>query len=742
MLENKHGKERFLIVLLALAISIIAILNSRSNITKEIQAQLYGNLRDVAVQNDATIERLLEDRQQILFKIADEIESKGFQFTTEEDIWSTVEWLKNYNKLYDFKRMGIIATDGVVYTTDGYSEMVKDEPYQYGIQGMPNISSTMVEKMGKEELINVFSVPVFMKDGKTVKGILFATYRTANFGELLDIDSFNENGYSYIVQKDGSVVVGSAKSPLYGSKNVFDTMLVHSQDNAAAIERLRTGMWNKQSGYEKFYIMGDRSMYYTPIDVEYINKEWYLFTIVPTDVLNQKVDSLLDQQDMLIIVAAVTILCLVVYFLLTYRSDEKLLKDMAYCDPLTGGNNMHAFREQLKNRKLNWGFVVSIDLNDFKLVNSVCGIAKGDETIKAVWEIISSRVGEREFAAHGGGDHYVMYLQEVYKVRLLERLTDITEAIEGIADQLEIISIHPYFGIYEIKEQLNPEEAYNYANQAKKLVKGNKTKNVAFYEEINFKQIMTNKELVDSFKTAIENEEFQVWYQPKFCGDTAEIVGAEALVRWRKSDGTLVPPYQFIPLFESNGMIITLDQYVFNKVCEQQKRWEREGKKILPVSVNISRASLYFGKIVERYRDIARNHDVDLKMVPLEITESATIKNTKVKELVERFRDAGFILCLDDFGNGYSSLAMLNLIRFDVLKLDKMLVDYIGDPHGEQLVTYTIKLAKSMGMSVVAEGVETLKQVEFLNAQGCDEIQGYFFSKPVTLDKFSCMLDI
>ena len=121
MLENKHGKERFLIVLLALAISIIAILNSRSNITKEIQAQLYGNLRDVAVQNDATIERLLEDRQQILFKIADEIESKGFQITTEEDIWSTVEWLKNYNKLYDFKRMGIIATDGVVYTTDGYS---------------------------------------------------------------------------------------------------------------------------------------------------------------------------------------------------------------------------------------------------------------------------------------------------------------------------------------------------------------------------------------------------------------------------------------------------------------------------------------------------------------------------------------------------------------------------------------------------------------------------------------------
>ena len=742
MRDNKHGKVRFIVLVIALAISIIAVLNSRNNIKQEIQAQLYGNLKDVASQNDATIERLLEDRQQILHNIVKEIEKNEFQFTTAEDIWGVVEWLKHYSTLYDFKRMGIIAPDGNTYTTDGYLQIIKDEPYQYGMQGLAHISSTMTEAMGKEEGVNVFSVPIFMKDGKTVKGILFATYRTENFRELLDINSFNENGYSYIVQKDGSVIVGSKKSPIYGSKNVFDTMLAYSLDNKEIVERMQSAMWNQQSGYESIYILGDRSLYYTPIEIEYTNKGWYLFTIVPTKVLNEKVASLITQQDLLIIVVAVTILCLVLYIVMTYRGDEKLLKDMAYLDPLTNGNNMHAYREGLKQRKVTWGFVISVDLNDFKLVNSVCGISKGDETIKKVWEIINSSVGARELAAHGGGDHYVMYLQEVYRNHLVERLGEITEKIESVAEELEIISIHPYFGIYELKSVLDPEEAYNYANQAKKLVKGDKTKNIAFYDEINFQQIIDNKELVDSFKMAIEKEEFQVWYQPKFCGEIAQIVGAEALVRWRKSDGTLVPPYQFIPLFESNGMIITLDQYVFNKVCAQQKRWEKEGKKILPVSVNISRASLYFGNIVDKYRDIARNHDIDMKMVPLEITESATIKNTKVKELVERFREVGFLLCLDDFGNGYSSLAMLNLIRFDVLKLDKMLVDYIGDPHGQQLVTYTIKLAKSMGMCVVAEGVESLSQVEFLNAQGCDEIQGYFFSKPVTLEKFTSMLDI
>lgn len=742
MQKNKHGKMRFLVILVAVAISVIAITNSRGSISEEIQSQIYGNLKDVAAQNDTTIERLLEDRQQILLNIADEIEANAFEFTTEEEIWEVVEWLKNYNKLYDFKRMGIIATDGTTYTTDGFKQLIKDEPYQYGMQGLTNISSTLTEKMGVEEQVNVFSVPIFMKDGKTVKGILYATYRTENFRELLDINSFNDNGYSYIVQKDGTVIVGSEKSPMYGCSNVFDTMMAHSKDNVAIVERMRAAMWNRQSGYEVLYIMGERSLYYTPIATEHINKDWYLFTIVPTNVLNEKVESLIAQQDLLIFVVAITILCLVIYFVVTYRNDDKLLRNMAYMDALTGGNNMHAYREHLKSRKLRWGFVVSVDLSDFKLVNSVCGIEKGDEVIKKVWEIISTNVTDREFAAHGGGDHFVMYLQEVYQSHLLERLQQITEEVEAVSEELGIISIHPYFGIYEMRDIVDPEEAYNYANQAKKEVKGDKIKNVAFYDEINFKKIMDNKALVDSFKSAIEKEEFQIWYQPKFCGNTAKIVGAEALVRWRKSDGTVVSPGQFIPLFESNGMIITLDQYVFSKVCEQQKRWEREGVKIIPISVNISRASLYWGNIVNKYRDIARNYDIDLKMVPLEITESATIKNSQVKELVEKFRDAGFVLCLDDFGNGYSSLAMLNLIRFDVLKLDKALVDYIGDAHGEQLVKYTIRVAQGMGMHVVAEGVETLEQVEFLNAQGCDEIQGYFFSKPVALEKFTSMLVI
>ena len=227
-----------------------------------------------------------------------------------------------------------------------------------------------------------------------------------------------------------------------------------------------------------------------------------------------------------------------------------------------------------------------------------------------------------------------------------------------------------------------------------------------------------------------------MWYQPKYKSIDETVVGAEALVRWRKEDGTLRQPFTFIPLFEKNGLIANLDEYVFRMVCLQQKKWEKEGRHIFPISVNISRASLYYDDIVQRYQNILYDTGIKPELVPLEITESATVDNSQIKRLVERFRNVGFPIHLDDFGNGYSALSTLNMMHFDTLKLDKGLVDFIGDSNGEKLLGYTIKLAKSLGMRITAEGVEYKKQVEFLQNLECDEIQGYYFSKPLPLEEF------
>lgn len=740
MLKRKHSKKRFFVVIIAVAISLLAIFISRKNIENEMQIQLHENLRDVAVQNQVTIESLLNSKQDMLRKIAEQISNSSFQFESAEDFWRIVDWLQYINSIYDFKRMGIIAADGTAYTTDGYAVMLKDEPYWYGIEGMENISSTLTDAVGTAEPINVFSVPIFGEDGKTVHGILFATYRTENFKQLLNIDSFNGEGYSYIVRKNGNVITDSAQSPMYGTTNVFDTMLAYSNSNKSVVENLMSEMEKGESGYETFYSTNARSLYYTPLNVDAVNQTWYLFTIVPAGVLEEKAETVFFYQDLLVLVVALAMTGLVLYFVITYQRDERLLRNMAYIDPLTNGNNRPALYDQLRTRGVHWGYMVALDINDFKLVNSICGINKGNEAIIRIWQILDSNMGPREVAAHLGGDHYVMYMQEVYRDKLISRIQKISSEIEALAEELQIINIFPYFGIYEINKNREPEENYNCAEQAKKLVKGNKNKNWAFYDDINFEKMVEDKQLVDSFKSAIENNEFEIWYQPKYSANTSQMVGAEALVRWRKSDGTLIPPYRFIPIFEGNGMIVTLDEYVFRKVCEQQRQWQIEGKKAFPISVNVSRASLYFSDIVDKYKKIVSSCNISTKLVPLELTESATSNNSQIRGLIERFREAGFSLHLDDFGSGYSSLAMLNLIHFDVLKLDKSLVDSIGDKDGEKLVVYTIKLAKSMGMSITAEGVETKSQVEFLDKLECDEIQGYYFSKPLPVEDFDALL--
>ena len=213
------------------------------------------------------------------------------------------------------------------------------------------------------------------------------------------------------------------------------------------------------------------------------------------------------------------------------------------------------------------------------------------------------------------------------------------------------------------------------------------------------------------------------------------MVGAEALVRWKMDDGSFISPGEFIPIFERDGLIVQLDEYVFREVCEQMSRWRESGVTLFPVSVNLSRASLHEEGTVEKYTRIIEEYDIPKEYVPLEITESATIYSREIEGLMDNLKRKGFALHMDDFGSGVSSLASINILPFDVVKLDKGLIDLIGDRSGDELVRHTIELSHFNEMTVVAEGVETENQLELLKKLNCDTIQGYFFSPPVPSDK-------
>ena len=316
-----------------------------------------------------------------------------------------------------------------------------------------------------------------------------------------------------------------------------------------------------------------------------------------------------------------------------------------------------------------------------------------------------------------------------------ERRKELVKDIKKIGEESKVaIRSIRRDGIDEAKaKQKNSEITEDDLKVAEDQIQKLTDKKVAEIQAKNF-------EMESAFESAIAKEDFEVWFQPKYSTKTKTVVGAEALIRWRGKDGNLISPAEFIPLFETDGLIPILDEYVFKKVCDYQKMRLEKGKIIVPISVNLSRASMFKKDFIKNYAKIANDMGISRSCVPIEITESMAVKSSSVKSFAEELINEGFSLHMDDFGAGYSSLASLQILRFDVIKLDKSLIDFIGTQSGESLIKHTVAFAKESGMKVVAEGVEKKEQLDFLRKINCDYIQGFYFAAPMPQKEFDKLL--
>ena len=285
------------------------------------------------------------------------------------------------------------------------------------------------------------------------------------------------------------------------------------------------------------------------------------------------------------------------------------------------------------------------------------------------------------------------------------------------------------------------EEIIAKTNYALSTIRADSHEDYVEFDQAIVDRMQWEETVETNFDRVLAAEEFKVWYQPKYSVRTGQIVGAEALVRWQPKEGKTVTPDRFVPVLERCGKIDRLDEYVFCRVCALQQRLRAEGKGELPISVNLSRASMFSGGIAENYAGIAQQYAVPPHTVPIEITESAAVRAAAIEDFAGELIRNGFVLHMDDFGSGYSSLASLQVIPFECIKLDKTLVDNIGRDAGDNLLKHTIAFAKESGKKVIAEGVETYEQYTFLKIAGCDAIQGYYFSKPVEEAAFTELLN-
>lgn len=404
-------------------------------------------------------------------------------------------------------------------------------------------------------------------------------------------------------------------------------------------------------------------------------------------------------------------------------------------DDLMGIYNRRAFQhhaEALLNADTEsiYDLVIS-DVDKFKLVNDIYGEKAADEVLKSLADFLQAHLNITLFGRYGS-DQFI-WLQKS-EPDCGEKITRVLADFRAVSP---VPNITVQCGIYTCADKnVSMTHMCDNAIFALRSIKTSFSKTVAFYDGPVSQQHYREQMYAARFPEALKNKEFEVWYQPKYDPITEKVMGAEALVRWRNPDGSLNMPGEFLGVFEANGMISQLDAYVFRSVCQQQKKWKDMGLQLFPISVNLSRNSMHQKELAAIYAGIAAEYGIAPTLLPIEITETTATDSIQIQEYALELHRAGFPLHMDDFGSERSSLQTLNMLDFDVVKLDKGLIDFIGSPEGEHILTYTMALSAELGLRVVAEGAETRQQVDFLIENGCDLIQGYYFSRPLPVEAF------
>lgn len=304
--------------------------------------------------------------------------------------------------------------------------------------------------------------------------------------------------------------------------------------------------------------------------------------------------------------------------------------------------------------------------------------------------------------------------------------------------------IVPNLGLYVIEDNNLPMETiFNRATLASNYSKGNYVKFYTFYNDKMSKAIIHEQEIINDMKCAIEKEQFDLYFQPKYSLENNKPYGAEALVRWFHPTKGMVMPGEFIPVLEKNGYISKLDYYVWEKACKYLRKWMDEGRTPYSISVNVSRVNMYNPKIVDIIKGLTDKYNVPPALLNLELTESAYVENPVViKDIITKLQLYGFIILMDDFGSGYSSLNTLKDISVDILKVDMRFLSNTDIPgRGDNILASVIRMAKWINLPVVVEGVETYEQARFLRSIGCDYVQGYYFASPMPVEDYLKLID-
>ena len=703
-------------------------LDNKSEFISASAASLSGN--------EKSFEKLLAKKAKKLKKIA---ESGGFERLLISDV--------NGNA-YDYK--------GNTFTVSGIGYFNRALAGESGIS--EKAQGGILEK-NKQAV--VYYAPITGEKGiiAVLLGFAPAELTLSNYTE------YDMNPYSgmYILDRSGNTVMTSltasgksfynfAKSSRYadGTDPGYRKVETRTEEQSGEDEkspkalRITTGYYagniTNSGGFLSWLGTHDK------VSSIYLKKKlstngWTLFYVRSVELSESTVSFIILSRVLLFGIVVLFLVAIIIMLILQRRSDKEVTF-LAYKDEITGRANWQKFVAVCNSRlagKSWWNSkhaALCININRFTIYNDYYGHKTGDRLLRYLAETLDMMCSSREISARRGRDIFVVLWNYSSPEELKKRMEDLFSLIkDGPNSENVSLSVGVYLLAEDDKDVIH---AVDMAIIAEQTIEDAKVNTVAYFDDKIRAKMTEEHELEKRMHTALENDEFKLFIQPKHRVCDGALGGAEALVRWISPEKGFISPGKFIPLFEKNGFVGPVDNYILEQLCIFQRNRLRKGYKTVPISVNVSRVQLSDPNLVDEICKIVDKHSVPHKFIDIELTESACFDDMDILiNTITKLRSMGFPVSMDDFGSGYSSLNLLKELPFDTLKIDGEFFRNVTDANRANIVVKNIiDLAKSLNMTVVAEGIEKQEQVDFLKTTECDLIQGYYYSKPISAKEF------
>ena len=651
--------------------------------------------------------------------------------------------LKVLEETGEFSYAYYISNRGIKYRPDGALNSVVMNRYSDLVD--PNSNMTVYRNFEPERSNDEVCFAASVSKNGLIQGYVIGV---ATAGKMLETNTSNASSMiaeRYLTDRQGNIVAYSKNDKVYDGtgKNIFDLLTRDSIDDYAA-EQVREEVLNEvnpQGIVTRDISVDGRKGHALYKQLSGVS-DWAIYYIIYVDDVRESIMPILVE-GFVSMFMVILIMSLMIIFVIRYiQGEQKKVYELAYVDDLTRAPNENAFKEKatellMENPDVPY-ILTCFDIMNFRYINEGYGHLKADMLLRDIAVVLRESYTYQETFGRLSADRFVGLC--VDDGREEDRKKFIDERLERASEETGMkYPIKFKVGVYYIRDKKEPiADMIDKANLARKSVTTRNRGLQAEYREQLMEETRKQERVESRMHEALENGEFHPYLQPKWNMATDQISGAEALIRWIDEKGNIIPPDEFIPVFERNGFIEHIDFYMLDEVCKYIRRMIDEGREVYPVSINQSRYLLYDPNYIMKVQEIMLKYRVPKGLIELEITETVFFnEKERMLEVMRNLKEFNMNLSIDDFGSGYSSLNLLRDIPFDVLKIDRGFLDEsVQSDSGKWILRKIVEMAEGLHLKVICEGVETHEQVEMLLDIGCIYAQGFLYSRPIPIEEF------